>query len=74
VSIAGPYGDEFKYAYDTANRVAAATDPAGATAHYEYDAEHRLRFVKLPDGRCVSYDYHKSTEHVVEERINRCSL
>jgi len=74
VSIAGPYGDEFKYAYDTANRVAAATDPAGATAHYEYDAEHRLRFVKLPDGRCLSYDYHKSTDHVVEERISRCSL
>ena len=74
VSITGPYGDEFKYAYDMANRVAAATDPAGATARYEYDAEHRLRFVKLPDGRCVSYDYHKSTDHVVEERISRCSL
>ncbi|MBK7956429.1 MAG: RHS repeat protein [Candidatus Accumulibacter sp.] len=73
VSIVGPYGDEVKYAYDTAGRVAAATDPAGATAHYEYDAEHHLRLVKLPDGRCVSYVHDKASGRIAEERIGRCA-
>lgn len=73
VSIVGLYGDEFRYAYDNAGRIVAATDPAGAAAHYEYDTEHRLRLVRLPHDRCVSYVHDKASGRIAEERVGRCA-
>ena len=41
---------KYTLAYDSTSRIAAVTDPAGATVHYTYDAADRALTATLPDG------------------------
>jgi len=60
ITVQGPdTAAKYSFTYDSANRVATATDPAGATVSYLYDAADRPTSATFPDGTSATFTYNK---------------